>query len=52
MTILSFSTFYLGIDEYQANYFSLNHGVLTVHHRRIRLELECPFNRTQREPNS
>ena len=48
MTILSFGTFYLGIDEYQANYFSLNHGVLTMHHRRLRLELECPLDRAHR----
>jgi len=48
MTILSFGSFYFGIDEYQANYFSFNHGVLTMHHNRLRLELQCPLDRARR----
>jgi hypothetical protein len=50
MTIISFGSFYFGIDEYQANYFSLNHGALTMHHSYYRLELGWPLAKRNRGP--
>ena len=54
MTIISFGSFYLGMDDYQFNdfYLNQNQGVLTMHLSFYRLELECPLLKRNRGPTA
>ena len=52
MTIFSFGSFYLGMDDYKFTdiYLDQNQGVLTMHHSYFRLELQCPLLKRKRGP--